>query len=176
MAEENEDLSEEGEVKSKKKLYLIIGIVVLMLLFSATAVFFMLGDDAAEDGTAEQTEVEEEDDEEKVASYFEMEPEFKISLPPGSRFRQAQIGVQIFTYSPSLLDYIRKNHPMLRHHLLNLMNEQDGNALAERDGREKLQAALKDKLVELISASADPEESRLGKKVEQVYFTSFVLQ
>ena len=178
MADDLEDLSEEeGEGNSKKKLYLIIGVaMVVLLLGSSAAMYFLLGGDETGDADSTEQAVEVEEEGEKIATYYEMKPEFILSLPSGGRFKQAQIGVQVFTYKPELVDYLRKNDPMLRHHLLNLLNAQDSDTLSERSGREKLQAAFKDKLVELIAASSNPEESALSTKVEQIYFTSFVLQ
>jgi len=179
MAEEEKSGDEEASAGGKKKLFIIIGAVVLLLIIGGVAAFLLMGDDeeaASEETTEEVAEVEEE----KTASYRAVpgkkEPGFVIILQEGSRFKQAQVALQLFTYSPALNDYLAKNVPMIRHHIVNYLGTEPAENFIDRAGREKIQQGLKQKLIEAIEASPNEEEKRLGQKLEDVYFTKFVLQ
>ena len=182
MADENtdvEELDEEAAGKGKGKLFLIIGIVVLILIGAAGAFFFLSGDDeAAEDEVTEA--VVEEDEGEKIALYHAVpkpkEPGMTIIMQPGTGYKQAQISFRIFSYSPDLVDYLVKNDPMIRHHILNTLSLQDPQLFISKAGREKMQQALKQTLVDLLQNSQVEEEQKLSNKVEAVYFTTFILQ
>ena len=182
MADENTDvdeLDEEGAGKSKNKLFLIIGVAVLLLIGVAGAFFFLSGDDEmTEDEAAE--EVVEEEEGEKIAQYYAIpkpkEPGMTIIMQPGTGFKQAQMSFRIFTYSPELADYLVKNDPMIRHHILNTLSLQDSELFISKEGREKMQEALKKTLVDLLAKSKVEEEQKLSNKVEAVYFTTFILQ
>lgn len=185
MADEDNEFDEleDGEGKGKGKLFLIIGIVVLVLMGAAGAFFLLSGDEEVADGEdAKATEeiVVEEDQEERVAKYYavpkEKEPGMVLILNPGTKFKQVQVSFRIFTYSPALTDYLVKNDPLIRHHILNTLSLQDSKLFLSRKGREKTQAALKDMLVKLLANSKNKEEQKLSKKVEAVYFSNFILQ
>ena len=169
-AQDDLDLGEEG--KSKKKLIIIIAIVAVLVISSAAVAFLLLsgGDEEAAEGTEQ---VAEEPDEEALpeAVYHALDPEFVVNLPSG-RPKMAQIGVQVATSSPSALEFLQKNDPMIRHHLLSLFSAQDGKSLLASEGREKLQADVLAKLDEL----AVKEGGLKTGKIDGVYFTSFVLQ
>ncbi len=180
MAEDNEldDLDENG-APGKGKLFLIIGIVVLLLIGAGAAFFLLSGDEEAGQQEASE-EVVEEDDGEKIPQYHAVpkpkEPGMVIIMQPGTPFKQAQMSFRIFTYSPDLVDYMVKNDPMIRHHILNTLSLQESKLFLDKAGREKIQAAMKDALVEMMSNSKVEEEQKLGKKIEAVYFTTFILQ
>lgn len=182
MADDKTDVDEleEGEAKGKGKLFLIIGIAVLLLIAVATAAFFLLSDDEEASGEEAVEEVVEEEEGEKVAQYYavpkEKEPGMVIIMQPGTGFKQAQMSFRIFTYSPALVDYLAKNDPMIRHHILNTLSLQDNKLFIDKAGREKMQEALKKTLVDLLTNSQVEEEQKLSNKVEAVYFTTFILQ
>lgn len=174
------DEEAEGGGSGKKKLFLIIGVVALLLIGVAGAAFFLMGDDSAEENTEEAAEVEEEEEGEKIAQYHAIPPAkasgMVISLLPGTGFKQAQVSLRVFTYSEALVDYLKQNDPMIRHHILNTLSTEESSKFMSKAGREQLQAALKKTLVDMLSESKVEEEKKLSNKVEEIYFTGFVLQ
>lgn len=180
MADEEAGIGEDGEGSGGKgKLLLIIGVVVVLLIAGGLAFFLLSGGDESAEVAEDATEVVEEEGE-KVAAYHAVpkpkEPGMVVILPPGTPFKQAQMSFRIFTYSPALIDYLVANDPKVRHHILNAVQLQDGKLFLDRAGREKLQAAIKDALVEMLNSSKVPEEQQLADKVDNVYFTTFILQ
>ena len=181
MAEDDDfEELEDDEAKGKGKLFLIIGLAALIVIGAAGAFFLLSGgeEEVAEGEVAE--EVVEEEEGEKVAQYYaipkEKEPGMVLILNPGTKFKQAQLSFRIFTYSPAVYEYLVKNDPLIKHHILNTLSLQDSNSCLSLKVSEKVQAALKDMLVELLANSDNEEEKKLGKKVEAVYFANFILQ
>jgi flagellar FliL protein len=178
---EKEKAGEEQEGGgSKTKLFIIIGVVVLLLIGGGVAAFLMMGGEEEEAGEEAAKEEVVAVEEESVATYLPVpgakEPGFVIVLGEGSRFRQAQVSLMLFTHSPMLGEYLKKNDPMVRHHIVNYLGTEDVNNFTDRAGREKIQQGLKDKLIEAIKASPVEADKLLADKLEAVYFTQFVLQ
>jgi len=154
---------------SSKKMIIIIAVVVTLLLVGGLGAGWMMfgGDQAAKDPDAE----EQQDEVEKLpALYLPLEPTFVVNLPPGGKVKMLQIGIQVMTRNPLLVDYLKNNDPMIRHNLLNLFSTQEGDSLMPREGKERLQSEVQKTLNKLVVDQKD-----LGQ-VEAVYFTSFVMQ
>jgi flagellar FliL protein len=176
------EFAEEGEGGAgKKKLFLIIGIVVLLLVGGIVGFLLMGGDEAAEGDASEKTaEAEPEDEGEKIPIFYaipkEREPGMVISLEPGTGFKRAQVSFRIFTYSSAVSDFLSANDPMIRHNLINTLTTQDNQKFLNKSGREDLQKTLKKMLSDLLKNSKNEEEQKLSNKIEDVYFTTFILQ
>ena len=184
MADEQaEEFDEEGEGeggKSRKKLYIIIGAVVLLLILAAVPFLMMGGDEEGEEEENTEDEVVEEDTGPKIPQYYAIpakkEPGMTITMEPGSKFRQAQMSFRIFTYSSELVEYLKKNDPMIRHHILNTLSTADTANFLDKAGRENLQQDLKQALVDVLGKSSNEEDQKLADKLENVYFHTFILQ
>ncbi|TWI02795.1 flagellar FliL protein [Luteimonas cucumeris] len=105
------------------------------------------------------------------AQYFALEPPFVVNLAgamAGPRYLQVE--VQLMTRDPEALKNVEQHAPAIRAKLLMLFAQAQADALADRAGKEKLQAAaLRD-----VKALMTAETGKPG--VEQLLFTSFVMQ
>jgi len=153
----------------KKKLILIVlGAVLLLSLGAGGAVFFMMGGEEGEqtaDGEAEVAEVEEGD-----PVYHAFKPPFVVSLPPGGPAGMLQVGIDVMTRTPGVVGVLEANDPMLRHHILNLLEEQQAAALMTLEGKQALQSAIR----ELLSNKL--KEFEQDGEINGVFFTQLVLQ
>lgn len=166
MADDEKDIAEDGG-GAKKKL-IILGAAALVLLIGVGVALVLLlggGDDAEETGEEAAPVVEESD-----PVYIKLEPVFVVNLPAGGPAGMLQVAIQVMTRHPSVVDTLRENDPMIRHHLLNLLEQQDGNRLLTLEGKEALQAAVRELIGEQLAALDEPGE------VANVYFTQFVMQ
>ena len=104
------------------------------------------------------------------AQYVPVEPSFVVNLadPDGNRYLQAD--VQVVTRDPATLAAIEAHLPSIRNRLLLLFGQQESRQLAQRAGKERLQAAARDEVRALLKAEGGPD------KVEAVIFTSLVTQ
>ena len=104
------------------------------------------------------------------AQYVPVEPSFVVNLadPEGNRYLQAD--VQVVTRDAATLAAIEAHLPSIRNRLLLLFGQQESRQLAQRAGKERLQAAARDEVRALLKAEGGAD------KVEAVIFTSLVTQ
>ena len=172
--ETNDDLDLGEEKSGKKKLIIIIVIVLVLLIGGGLAAYFLLfGDDEADtdaaDGKSAVKQEETDISEEKgPALYFNMTPVFVVNLP--GRPSLLQVGVNVRVTSEEMVDFLKHNDPMIRHHLLNLLQGKQANNLVDRAAKEALQTEMLEEVNRIVKELSGPG------KVDALYFTSFVMQ
>lgn len=169
MADDKDIEGEEGG-GGKKKLIIIIAAVVVLLLGGTVAAFLLMGGDdeaAGDEAAAEQQPAEEAEGE---PLYVPMKPEFVVSLPAGGPAKMLQVAITVYTRQAGVSEFLTVNDPMLRHHLIELLEQQPSAELLTLEGKEKLQKAVQ----ELLTAKL--AEFKQAGEIKGVYFTEFVLQ
>ncbi len=159
---------EDGGGGGKKKLIIIIAAVVLLLALGGGAAFFFLGGDDTPADAEGGEEAEAVELGEPV--YHKLEPAFVVNLTPGGQAKMLQVAIEVMTRAPSVVETLSKNDPMIRHHVLLLLEEQTSDALMDAAGREKLQQSIHDMLAAKLKELNEPGE------LHGVYFTQFVMQ
>lgn len=169
MADERDLEGEDGAegAGGRKKLLIIIVAAVLLLTLIAVAVVMLLGGDGESAGGDEAAQ---EEVVRPTPLYYAFEPQFVVNLPPGGRARMMQVSLQVMAYDQAVIDYMKQNDPMLRHHMFNLFSTQDASVLYQRKGREALARAV-EKLLE-----KKMKENELEGDVQAVYFAELVMQ
>jgi flagellar FliL protein len=164
----------------RRRLILVVLLAVVVLAAGGGAAWYFLagseppattagkGKAVGKKGGEASTEKAEATRPEPV--YHPLDPPFVANLPPGGKAKMLQAAVRVQTRDASLVSFLQKNDPMVRHHLLSLFGSQDAAELMTRPGRERLQTEVKDTLVRLV------QENGGQGAVEAVYFTQFVLQ
>ncbi|HVJ36627.1 MAG TPA: flagellar basal body-associated FliL family protein [Stenotrophomonas sp.] len=105
------------------------------------------------------------------AQYFAMEPPFVVNMNgPLDGPRYLQVEVQLMTRDPIALKSIEDNAPAIRARLLMLFSQVLPAEIADRAGKEKLQAASLAEVQKLMQAETG------GKCADELLFTSFVTQ
>ncbi len=170
MADEKDIAEDMPQGGGKKKLIILVGGVVLLLIIGAAVAFLLLGgdNDAAEGAAGEETVAEAIDEIEPV--YHKLDPTFVVSLAPGGPAKMLQVAIQVMTRHAGVIDTLKENDPMIRHHLLNLLESQDAQTLLTVEGKEALQQAIYDLLAERLEALNAPGQ------LHGVFFTQFVMQ
>lgn len=104
--------------------------------------------------------------------YYSIAEPFTINFLNQSqkKARYLQIKVALMSHDPVVLDSARHNLPMIQDALRTLFTEQDYNNVSTVAGREQLQQQALTKVRTLI------EQETGSSGLEQVYFTSFILQ
>jgi flagellar FliL protein len=155
----------------QKKLIIIVGAAVLLLVIGGgVAAWLLLGGHTASQGKEGPVSapMEAVRAEKGPVTYQPLTPVFVVSLPGHPRL--LQVGLVVRFYDPKLGEFLQHNDPALRNGVLDLLSGQDGQALKTRTGKEKLRAALKKEINELIRRYNGPGE------IDQVYYSSFVTQ
>lgn len=189
MAKEDLDLDVEEAVTEKKSggmKMIIIGVVGVLALLGATlgALYFagvLGGDDTAvtatdaagtdtKDAAAAKSGSAAAGVTKGPAIYLPMEPAFVVNFGPKADVRFMQISIQIATRDAGVIDRVKTHTPAIRNGLVMLYSSQDPIRLNTRPGKEEL---LKQSLDEINRVL---KEQTGSAGVENVYFTSFVMQ
>ena len=139
--------------KSRKKLFVILGVVLLL---------------AAGGGHAAPAKKEAE--KKLPTQYFAMEPAFVVNLADTDAVRYLQADVQLATRDPETLKALEEQAPAIRNRLLLLFGQQTSDALIQRSGKERLQDRALAEVKSVLKHEGAPD------KVEAVIFTSLVTQ
>ena len=171
---DDKDIAEDDAPQGggKKKLIIIVAAVVLLLIIGGAAAFFLLGGEEEEQAGEEATteEVSDAPPEGAEPIYHELSPTFVVNLAPGGSVSMLQVAIEVLTYSQGVVDTLSNNDPMIRHHVVNLLEKQQSETLLTLEGKQALQAEILGVLNERL------EQFKTPGKVKDVYFTQFVMQ
>ena len=153
----------------KSKKWLIIGIAAFLVLAGGgAAAWLLMGHDNAHGKKQETAKAKEP---QAPPLYVALDPAFVVNFEGEQLVRFLQITVQVMTRDPTTVEVLKANDPVVRNDLLLLFANQKYDVVAARAGKEKLRS-------DALTAIRHVVESGGGKAdhVEQVYFTSFVMQ
>jgi flagellar FliL protein len=105
------------------------------------------------------------------ALYVKLDPPFVVNFEAKGIMRFLQIAVEVMTRDAATVDLLKKHDPLIRNDLLMLFSNQDFAKINSVAGRE----ALRVEALKCISEALKSEGGK-PKSVEQLYFTSFVMQ
>jgi len=106
----------------------------------------------------------------KVEIFIPMNPPLVINFTNPRPMRFLQIQMEVLVHSKDTAEDIKKYTPIIRNNLMIMLSGLDSQALMSREGKEKVRAEILEEIKAIL-------KERTGKaKVEQVYFTGFVMQ
>jgi len=151
--------------KKSKKL-LIIGIAAFVLLAGGgAAAFLLMGHNDPHKKEAAKKEPA------KPPLYVALDPPFVVNFDGEQLVRFLQITVQVLTREPETVEILKVNDPVVRNDMLLLFANQKYEVVAQRDGREKLRMDALKSIRHVVATNGGKPDS-----IENVYFTSFVMQ
>ena len=156
----------------KSRLLLIIIVAVVVLALGGGAAYFFLGrgESATKDGEAHAAEGKESEPK-APAVYVSFDPPFVVNFEAKGLMRFLQVSVQVMTRDPHIAELIKQHDPMIRNDLLMMFSSQTYETINSREGKEKMRTEALKVVAEVIG-----REGGDAAKVEQLYFTSFVMQ
>ena len=159
--------AEAGAEPKKSKKWLIIGVAAFVVLAGGGAAAFMLMGHGDAHGKKEVKAKEPL----SPPLYVGLEPPFVVNFEGEQLVRFLQITVQVMTRDPATVELLKANDPVVRNDLLLLFANQKYEVVAARAGKEKLRS-------DALTAIRHVVELGGGKPdhIENVYFTSFVMQ
>ena len=174
MAEENNPEVETDEAqnagnKSKKKLLIVIILVaVFAVVLSVGVTLYLLGgDDSKEDEpVAEEADTTPA---KAPASYFDISQPFLATYNVDGRQRYMQVSISIVSRDATVFTTVEHHLPLILSRLNSAYSSADFNQLKTEAGK----LALQEKSLGVINEILEAEGA---EKVENVYFTNFVLQ
>lgn len=157
--------------RMKKILLIVLGAVVLVGATGAVSYFLLVDKSPAEQveqGVKGNEAEKQEENRPKI--YHELHPNFVVNFQNPNKAQFLQVSVQVMARSEDTIDATKQHMPAIRNSLVMLFSSQDAQGLRSREGKEKLR---EDVLAEVRKVL---EEQTGEPGVEQVYFTSFVMQ
>ncbi len=197
-AAKDKDKQEPAAAKGgKKKLLIIIAAAVLVLGGAGGGAFFFMNmGHADEEVSADADEGEEADAEEHDAKdakkakskskkdkkgkkaepkapalYVKYEPPFVVNFDAKGVMRFLQISMEVMTRDAPTSEVIKLHEPKIRNNMLMLLGSQTYDTLSSMEGKEGLRKQALETIAKVVE-----DEGGEGKKVEDIYFTSFVMQ
>jgi len=152
---------------AKSKMLVIILCSVLAAGAAGGGVFFMTLKKGADDQASE----ENHDGPKLPAAYLKFDPPFVVNFENRGMMRFLQVSIEVMTRDGATAELIRQHDPKLRNDLLMLLGSQTYETISTREGKEKLRGEALQVVHDVITAEGGKPE-----KVEQLYFTSFVMQ
>jgi flagellar FliL protein len=189
MAESRDEAALEGAAppaaaapgsKSKKMLFVSIIVVVLALFGIGGGVYAFMSNKS--DDTAQTADPKAKDKSKQQAAkkevkpkdpaiYSAFDPPFVVNFEDKGVVRFLQVTVQVMTRDPKTAEMFKQHDPVIRNDLLLMLGNQTFETLSSLDGKEKLREQARGAVANIIkNEGGDP------KTVEQLYFTSFVMQ
>jgi flagellar protein FliL len=177
-----------------KKLLIIIAAAVLVLGGGGAGAFFFMHK-SADEVTADADEGEQAADAKDTkkekgkskkdakgkkgkeaapkapAIYVEFQPPFVVNFDAKGVMRFLQVSIQVMTRDHETSEMVKLHEPKIRNNMLLLLGSQTMDTISTTEAKE----ALRKKALETIAKVVDDEGGE-GKKVEDLYFTSFVMQ
>jgi len=176
------DVGEGGAPKkSKKMLFIIIGVVLLVLIGAGAGAYFMgvfdsapPEEEVAEEGASDEGGDDEGEDEAEELSddaiYWPLEPPFVLNFEGKSKAKYMQIGLVTMARSQKSVDTMKKHMPAIRNELTFLLSSQKYVEMVTPEGKEQ----LRDEIMETINSVIKSHGAGAG--MQKIYFTSFVMQ
>lgn len=182
MAKKEEDLeldvdaaAEGGNAGgSKKKLIIILALVVVLLAGGGGAAWFFLtgnGGDGEATDEAGSAKAEKDDKAKKgLPIYLSIEPNLVVNFEHPGKARYLQVGMDFLAYDQAVMDGVKLHMPAIRNELLIYFSGKSYEELSSREGKEAAKAETLSAVNRIIASRG------IKGKVEDVYFTSFVMQ
>jgi flagellar FliL protein len=155
---------------AKSKLLVILLCSVLAAGAAGGAVWFMTAKKSDEPAQVEASK-DGKGDPKAPAVYVKFDPPFVVNFENKGMMRFLQVSVEVMTRDPLTADTIKQHDPKLRNDLLMLLGGQTYETISSREGKERLRTDALKVVAEVIAGEGGKAES-----VEQLYFTSFVMQ
>jgi len=170
-----------GTVKSdKKKLFLIIGVAVVLILISVggtlAALKFWRGDDNPDEAVQPVGPVAL-----APAIYLQLNPNFTINFNVNGRQRFLQAEITLMYRDPVLEPLLKLHMPAIRNSLVMLLSSKNFDELQTPEGKEALRTEALSAVQGIVDREQQAQASASSStaatsKVEQVLFTTFVMQ
>lgn len=162
--------------KSGRSMLVIILAIVLVAGVAGGGVYFFTAKkaDAAAASDEKKTDGAKPSVSKKPkgpAVYVKLDPPFVANFEAKGQMRFLQVSVEVMTRDVATADLLKLHDPIIRNDLLMLFGNQQYETISTLEGKDKLRAAARALVGKVVSA-----EGGDAKQVEQLYFTSFVMQ
>ena len=105
------------------------------------------------------------------AIYVEFNPPFVVNFDAKGVMRFLQVSIQVMTRDHETSEMVKLHEPKIRNNMLLLLGSQTLDTISTTEAKEELRKKALETIAKIVE-----DEGGEGKKVEDLYFTSFVMQ
>lgn len=102
--------------------------------------------------------------------YLPIEPAMVVNFDRNGRVGYLQVNIEIMAREESAIEGVRQHMPVVRNNLLLHMGGKSYEELQTREQKEMLREEARDEINRVL------EERGVAERIEEVYFTAFVMQ
>jgi flagellar FliL protein len=122
---------------------------------------------------AGKTKAKKEEKPKPPPIYQAFDPPLVVSVQEQGTMRFLQATVEVMARDEPSIEAVKTHMPVLRNNLLNILSGKGFAELTSREGKEALRKECLAEVQKILKANATPEHPAV---VEDLYFTSFVVQ
>jgi flagellar FliL protein len=160
-----------GGLSMGKIVVILVAVQFMLVIIIGAALYFAGVFDGDSGGSGETQEVAEKSSKPVGdPQYIQMKPPFTVNFGSSGGARFMQVEVQVMTYDKEAAGAIETHQPVLRDRILRVLGDQEEESVRTTAGKDKLRE-------DILQVIRGVMEERYGKPaIEEVYFTSFVIQ
>ena len=170
MAKSDDDLDldvKKGKGSMGKVILIVVAVVVLVGGAVGATLFFLGGSETPPEGAAAAVDAPAK---KGPPLYFAFDPPFVTSFQDQSLARFMQVTVEVMSHDEESIKEVETYAPAIRNALVMVFGSQTFENVRTREGKEAMRAEVLAEIQKLMT-------EQTGKPgVEDVYFTSFVVQ
>ncbi len=165
---EADNADDKGAKKGGNKTIIFILLALLLGGSGTVGTLYFLG--MIPSGGGKSEEVVEEVPLSKVPIYYSFEQPFTVNFETQSGLRFLQVQVELMSYDPRAIEAVQSHMPVIKNNIILMFSNQGYGDLVSREGKDK----LREQTLKEIESALEKHAGRGG--IEEVYFTSFVIQ
>lgn len=108
--------------------------------------------------------------------YMPMDPPLVVSLEDKGTIRFLQVTVELMSRDEHVIAALKTHMPIIRNNLLMLLGGQEIGSLTNREDKEKIRKQSLAEVQKIMKDNPPEDEGEHAGTVEDLYFTSFVVQ
>lgn len=168
MADIDEDDQETAKPKGGKgKLFLILAILIFVGGSTAGTLYFL---GFFEKPATEEVASAEKKPSKKIPIYHKLQDPFTVNFETETGIRYLQISIEVMAFDQTAIDAMVLHMPVIRNNLILMFSSQTFSTLVSREGKELLRQSALEEIRSVI------KKFEGDSAIEEVYFTSFVMQ
>jgi flagellar FliL protein len=105
------------------------------------------------------------------AIYLKMDPQMVVNFDANSEVKFLAVDMEFMAREQEVIDGLSRNMPKIRNNILMLISNRDYKTLMTREGKDQLRAEALGEARKVLK-----QETGSGDKLEDLFFTSFVVQ
>lgn len=168
MAQDDDNTKPAEKGNAKKMILMVLAGLVLLGAGVGGTLYFTGALSGAGDTTADAAVDQKEA--KPVPIYFAFPEPFTVNFNTETGLRYLQVGIDVMSYDQAAIDAVQTHMPAIKNNIILLLSSQDYSELVGLEGKETLRQAVLDEIRTIL------DRHDVETPVEQVYFTTFVMQ